>query len=123
MYVSVIIYNCRDIYFFGKKYLEVNMKLAFLVYHDILEDRITKMLDDAKIDYYTQWEEVKGKGHQSDAHLGSRTFPGYNNVRMIAFDNEKSLVEIIKNLKELNNAAQRPDDKARLFSVPLEMIV
>jgi len=99
------------------------MKLAFLVYHDILEDRISKILEDAGVDYYTQWEEVKGKGHQSDAHLGSRTFPGFNNVKMIAFDNDKSLVDIIKSLKELNDTAKRSDDKARLFMVPLEMIV
>lgn len=99
------------------------MKLAFMVYHDILEDRIAKILEDAGVDYYTQREEVKGKGHQSDAHLGSRTFPGFNNVRMIAFDNDKSLDNIIKCLKELNDLARRPDDKVRLFMVPLEMIL
>lgn len=56
------------------------MKFAFLVYHDVLDQRISNILSGIKIDYYTQWEEVKGKGHLTDAHFGTRPFPGYNCV-------------------------------------------
>ena len=99
------------------------MKLTFLVYHDILDDRVTKALKELEIDFYTQWEDVKGKGHHTDAHLGNRPFPGYNNVRMIAFVDESLLNELINKLDELNKLVERDDDKIRLFQVPLERVV
>lgn len=99
------------------------MKLTFLIYHDVLEDRVQNLFDTIGVDYYTKWEEVKGKGHQTDAHLGTRTFPGYNYVRMVAFDDEKLLVKLIDELNELNKEALRADDKVRLFQMPLELVV
>ncbi len=99
------------------------MKLAFLVYHDILDDRVTKALKELEIDFYTEWEDVKGRGHNTDAHLGNRPFPGYNTVRMIAFPNEDLLEKLISKITELNTIAERDDDKIRLFQVPLERIV
>jgi len=99
------------------------MKIVFIVYHDILEDRITKLFEDLKIDYFTEWENVKGKGHSSDAHLGTRTFPGYNVVRMIAFQEEKALEEMIKGVSNLNDEITRHDDKIRIFQLPLEKIL
>lgn len=99
------------------------MKLTFLVYHDILDDRVTKALNELNIDYYTEWENVKGKGHLSDAHLGNRPFPGYNNVRMIAFTEHNVLSQLIEKIDALNQLAERDDDKIRLFQVPLERII
>ena len=99
------------------------MKLTFLVYHDILDDRVSKALDELNIDYYTRWEDVKGKGHQTDAHLGNRPYPGYNFVRMIAFVDEAVLSNLIEKITELNKIVERDDDKIRLFQVPLERVV
>jgi hypothetical protein len=99
------------------------MKLTFLVYHDILDDRVSEALDELNIDYYTRWEDVKGKGHQTDAHLGNRPFPGYNFVRMIAFVDEVVLSTLIEKITDLNKVAERDDDKIRLFQVPLERVV
>ena len=99
------------------------MKLTFLVYHDVLDDRLTKALDELRIDYYTRWEYVKGKGHQTDGHLGTRSYPGYNNVRMIAFVDETSLSRLIAKIENLNSLVEKEDDKIRLFQVPLDRIV
>jgi hypothetical protein len=99
------------------------MKTVFIVYHDILEDRLTRLFDDLKIDYFTQWENVKGKGHCSDAHLGTRTFPGFNMVRMIAFQEECAIDGLIDGVINLNNEIIRNDDKIRIFQMPLEKIV
>lgn len=99
------------------------MKLTFLVYHDILDDRVTEALKELEIDYYTQWEDVKGKGHKTDAHLGNRPFPGYNFVRMIAFTDEALLEKLTTKINELNKIVERDDDLIRLFQVPLERIV
>ncbi|HCY78057.1 MAG TPA: hypothetical protein DHV28_19290 [Ignavibacteriales bacterium] len=99
------------------------MKLTFLVYHDILDDRVTETLKELEIDYYTQWEDVKGKGHKTDAHLGNRPFPGFNFVRMIAFTEEDLLEKLIVKIKELNKIVERDDDQIRFFQVPLERII
>jgi hypothetical protein len=99
------------------------MKLTFLVYHDILDDRVSKALDELNIDYYTRWEDVKGKGHKTDAHLGNRPYPGYNYVRMIAFVDEIVLSNLIEKIADLNKLVERDDDKIRLFQVPLERVV
>jgi len=99
------------------------MKLTFLIYRDILNDRVSKALKELEIDYYTQWEDVKGKGHKTDAHLGNRPFPGFNFVRMIAFPEEELIGKLIDKINELNVIIERDDDKIRLFQVPLERIV
>ncbi len=99
------------------------MKIVFIVYHDILEDRIDAMLNELKIDYYTEWENVKGKGHQTEPHLGTRTFPGYNSVRMLAIQEEKILTSLSEKIILLNKDVIREDDKIRLFQVPLEKVI
>lgn len=99
------------------------MKLTFLVYHDVLDDRLSNVLKELNIDFYTMWEDVKGSGHKTDAHLGNRPFPGFNFVRMIAFTEEELLEKLINKINELNSIVERDDDKIRLFQVPLERIV
>ena len=99
------------------------MKILFIVYHDILEDRMTKLFEDLKIDYFTEWENVKGKGHFSEAHLGTRANPGYNLVRMIAFQEENALNELMERVTKLNSEIIKHDDKIRIFQMPLEKIL
>ncbi len=99
------------------------MKLTFLVYHDVLDDRLSNVLKELNIDFYTMWEDVKGSGHKTDAHLGNRPFPGFNFVRMIAFTEEELLEKLINKINELNSIVEREDDKIRLFQVPLERII
>lgn len=99
------------------------MKIIFLVYHDIWEDRVSFLMDELKIDYYTEWENVKGKGHKSDAHLGTRTYPGFNVVKMIAFQEEASNHKLVEGIKKLNEQVKKDDDKIRLFQLPLERLI
>ena len=99
------------------------MKIAFLVCNDVVSPRVMKLLETAGIDYYTRWEHVKGKGHGTDPHLDTRSFPGTNVVFMIAFEEETSLGKLIQEINEANKAIPRPDDHIRLFQVPLERIV
>ena len=99
------------------------MKIIFLVYHDILDDRISNALTELDIDFYTKWEDVKGSGHKTDAHLGNRPFPGFNFVRMIAFTEEELLEKLANKISELNKLVEREDDKIRLFQIPLEKML
>jgi len=99
------------------------MKIAFLVCNEVVSPRVMKLLETAGIDYYTRWEHVKGKGHGTDPHLDSRSFPGTNAVFMIAFEEEPSLDRLVQEINEANREIPRPDDHIRLFQVPLERIV
>ncbi|MCE1189116.1 MAG: hypothetical protein LWX56_08230 [Ignavibacteria bacterium] len=99
------------------------MKAVFIIYHDVLETRLTHILTQLQIDYFTKWEGVKGKGHNTDAHLGSRTFPGLNSVLLVAFEEEQSLNKLIAALEEVNKEALREDDHIRLFQIPLERVI
>lgn len=99
------------------------MKIAFLVYHDVLDDRIINFLDELKIDSYVKWEEVLGKSHNAQAHLGTRTFPGHDSVRLVPFENEENLSQLISAIQVFNKQVSKKDDEIRLYLLPLERII
>jgi hypothetical protein len=99
------------------------MKIAIVVCTEVFLPRIMKILESNHIDYYTRWEQVKGKGHGTDPHLGTRSFPGTNAVLMIAFQEEQILDTLIEAINGANGEISRPDDRIRLFQLPLERIV
>ena len=99
------------------------MKIAFIICNEVYSHRVMELLDKLGIDYYTRWEQVKGKGHGTDAHLGTRSFPGMNAVIMIAFEDESKLEKLIPEIVEANTEITRPDDRIRLFQLPLDRIV
>lgn len=99
------------------------MKIAFVVCNEVYTPRVMEMLEQNKIDYYTRWEQVKGKGHGTDPHLGTRSFPGVNVVFMIAFTEQEVLDALIERISAANKTISRPDDKIRLFEIPLSRII
>jgi hypothetical protein len=99
------------------------MKIAFVVYNGVYTPRVMEVLTALSIDYYTRWEDVKGKGHGTEAHLGTRSFPGTNAVLMIAFQEEGTLEALVHEIIRLNEGISRPDDRIRLFQLPLERVV
>jgi hypothetical protein len=82
-----------------------------------------EIMKKSEIDFYTRWEHVLGKGHGTEAHLGTRSFPEVNSVLMIAFDQDVPLQKLIHAVTEANSSILRADDKIRLFQVPLEKIL
>ena len=99
------------------------MKIAFVVHNELFTSCVMQLLTAAGIDYYTRWEEVHGKGPGTEPHLGKGGTPGVNTVLMIAFQEEAPLEALIQNITAANAAIRRPDDKIRLFQLPLERIV
>ncbi len=99
------------------------MKIVFIVCTDVYTPRVMELLDTLGIDYYTRWEQVRGKGHGTEAHLGTRSFPGMNAVIMIAFQKEAPLEQLIGGIAGINEHIVKLDDRIRLFQVPLERIV
>ena len=99
------------------------MKMTFIVQNHYYLARMMQLLTDAGIDYYTRWDEVKGKGHGTEAHLGKGGAPGTNSVFMIAFSDEALLESLIQKITAANVEIKRDDDKIRLFQLPLDHIV
>jgi hypothetical protein len=99
------------------------MKIAFVICTEVFTPRVMELLRDRQIDYFTRWEQVKGKGHGTEAHLGTRSFPELNSVLMIAFQETEALDALVAGVTALNETIQRADDRVRLFQLPLERIV
>ena len=100
------------------------MKLAFLFYHDVLDDRVVKFFEELNIDTYTQVEKVKGKFHDTEPHLGTRTFPGHYMVKLIPFRDENLLNKLIEKIQYFNDkVAIKKEDEMHIFQLPLEKII
>lgn len=99
------------------------MKIAFTVCNDVYTPRLMSLLQALGIDYYTRWDHVTGKGHGTEPHLGTRSFPGHNSVLMIAFQDEELIEKLVVAIVGINKEILRADDKIRLFQMPLERIV
>lgn len=99
------------------------MKMAFVIHNEYFTPQVMQLLNAAGIDYYTRWENAKGKGRGTEPHLGSGGFGSTNSVLMIAFQEEAPLEALIKAITAANENIKRPDDRIRLFQLPLDRIV
>lgn len=99
------------------------MKMTFLVCNSYVMDRVMKILKDLGIDYFTSWDNARGKGHGTDPHLGTGAYGSTNTVTMIAFEEEAPLEALVGAIKAANREIRRKPDHVRLFQLPLERIV
>jgi hypothetical protein len=99
------------------------MKLAFVVCNEFYLSRVMGALEACGIDYYTRWGNAQGKGRGTEPHLGSGSYGSINAVLMIAFEDEAPLAALVQTLHGINAEMKRPDDRIRLFQVPLERFV
>lgn len=99
------------------------MKMAFVVYYEHIDAQVMDMLKTLDIDYYTRWENLKGKGHGTEPHIGAGTYQRLNFALMIAFENEAPLAALINAIVAVNEKARRTDERIRLFQLPLERMV
>lgn len=99
------------------------MKMAFVIHNEHYSKNVLELLKKNDIDYFTRWDNVVGKGHGTDPHMGAGGFPSTNSVLMIAFEDEGALAKLIDAITAANVNIKRSDDKIRLFQVPLDRIV
>lgn len=99
------------------------MKMAFVVHNEYFTPQVMQLLSTAGIDYYTRWENAKGKGRGTEPHLGTGSYGSTNSVLMIAFQEEAPLEALIKAIAAANKDIKRPSDRIRLFQLPLDRIV
>jgi hypothetical protein len=99
------------------------MKMALVVCNSFFTDRVMKILKDNGIDYFTSWDNARGKGHGTEPHIGSGAYASTNSVTMIAFEDDAPLQALIRGINEANQEIRRAGDHIRLFLLPLERIV
>jgi hypothetical protein len=99
------------------------MKMTFIVHNDYYNSRVMQMLKTTGIDYYTRWDKAQGRGPGTEPHLGAGSFASTNAVLMIAFKDESPLEKLIAAINAANAEIKRPDDRIRLFQLPLERVV
>jgi hypothetical protein len=99
------------------------VKIAFIVHVEYSTRKVNEIFKAVGIDYYTSWDQAKGKGHGTDPHLGTGGFPSTNSVVMVAFEQEEPLEKLIAAITAANIEISRPADRIRLFQVPLDRIV
>ena len=76
------------------------MKLIFIAYNESIHEDVLQLLESSKINCFTLWKNVLGKGELSEPHLNSRIWPGTNNVMMIVEEDDK-IDELIKLVRQL----------------------
>ncbi|MDA1118605.1 MAG: hypothetical protein O2979_11525 [Proteobacteria bacterium] len=99
------------------------MKMALIVCNSFFMDRVMKVLEENGIDYFTSWDNARGKGHGTEPHLGTGGYGSTNSVTMIAFEDDAPLEALIGSIREANREIKRAADHIRLFQLPLERIV
>jgi nitrogen regulatory protein PII len=99
------------------------MKFVFIVHNEFYTARVMQLLQAAGIDYYTRWDQAKGKGHGTEPHLGAGIHPSTNSVVMIAFQQDGPLEALIQSIAAANAEIKRADDRIRLFQLPLDRII
>jgi hypothetical protein len=97
--------------------------MALIVCNSFFMDRVMKVLEENGIDYFTSWDNARGKGHGTEPHLGTRGYGSTNSVTMIAFEDEAPLEALIGGVEGVNREIRRAADHIRLFQLPLERIV
>jgi nitrogen regulatory protein PII len=97
--------------------------MAIIICNSYYMDRVMKSLKENGIDYFTSWDNAKGKGHGTEPHLGSGGYGSTNSVMMIAFEDEAPLEALIGSIKTVNQEIRRAADHIRLFQLPLERII
>jgi hypothetical protein len=97
--------------------------MTLIVCNSFFMDRLMEMLNENGIDYFTSWDNAKGKGHGTEPHLGSGAYGSLNSVTMIAFEDEAPLEALIAGIKVANQDIRRAADHIRLFQMPMDRIV
>jgi hypothetical protein len=97
--------------------------MALIVCNSFFMDRVMKVLEENGIDYFTSWDNAKGKGHGTEPHLGTRGYGSTNSVTMIAFEDEAALEALIGGIGDENREIRRAADHIRLFLLPLERMI
>jgi len=79
------------------------MKCVFIVFNQANTTRVEYMLDQLKINGFTLFEEVQGRGtHGGEPRRGTHTWPEMNSAVMTVVDDDR-VEELLLTVKKLDN--------------------
>ncbi|HUS85652.1 MAG TPA: hypothetical protein VMW76_00300 [Bacteroidales bacterium] len=81
------------------------MKAVFIIFNQAHTEKVEHILDTLKINGYTQWTNMKGRGSRGGVpHMGTHTWPEINSATLTIVDNEKvaPLLESVEKMDETN---------------------
>lgn len=94
------------------------MKLIFIVYNISIEEDVQEMLSHQKVQCFTQWPRLLGKGQTTGPRMDTSIWPGANSALMAVVEDSqaKPLMDAVQALRD--GAAKREGIKA--FQMPIE---
>jgi nitrogen regulatory protein PII len=93
------------------------MKSVFIIYNQALGDIVMKMLDFLKINGFTMWEDVKGRGtHTGEPHFGTHTWPAMNSAVLAVVETEQ-VKPLLDAVEKLNEKAEQQGIRAFVWAV------
>lgn len=97
------------------------MKMIFVVYSEAADYDVIAAFKKAGIKGYTKLEKARGEGIETEPKLHTHTWPGENNVLMIATDDDAALDAVTAQIRTLKSLHPRAGLKA--FILPMEEIL
>ncbi len=94
------------------------MKLIFIVYNISIEAEVQKLLQEQKVDCFTQWPRLYGQGQTTGPRMDTNVWPGANSALMAVVEDAQAptLMNAIQQLRD--GEAKREGIKA--FQLPVE---
>ncbi|MCS7233244.1 MAG: hypothetical protein N3C62_03630 [Synergistetes bacterium] len=89
------------------------MKAFLIVGNSTLEEDIKILLERLKVDGYTQWSLVKGKG-DTGFHLGTPIWPALNEAFLVVAEGEKEKL-LLEALKDMRKREQVREEGLEVF--------
>jgi len=96
------------------------MKLIFLIYNVVIENKVVDELEKAGVKAYTKLPSIHGVGTHSVPHLDSLIWPGVNHGLFIGVEEEKK-DEILKRMEELKSTYKK--EGLKVFVLTLEEVL
>jgi hypothetical protein len=97
------------------------MKMIFVVYSQAADYDVMATFKKAGIKGYTKMEKACGEGIETEPKLHTHTWPGENNVLMIALDDDAALDAVTEKIHMLKG--QHPRAGLKAFVLPMEEIL
>ena len=93
------------------------MKAIFIVFNQVLSERVKEMLGRAGVRGFSQWVDVQGRGSVSgEPHMGDDVWPALNSA-MIAVVNSERVDEILAGVRKINENAQMQGIRAFVWNI------
>ncbi len=97
------------------------MKAVFIFYYIEYEEDVMRILAKTKIEAYSKWEKVLGKGKTSIPRLDTSVWPGFNGALFIALEDEQKLKNLLEEIKAFAQLHHHTGISA--FVLPLDRVV